>query len=163
MKAELQKKLFKDHAGIFRQRKLSMRVTAMCWGIACGDGWYDLINSLCKKIEWYIKTHKNIPKIEATQVKEKFGGLRFYYDGGDEVISEFIMEAERLSYKTCEECGTQTKVKTWYVGWHRTLCIPCAKKLGSYYTPLYFWYFNNIRRKLLKIRWWIDNKIRRRK
>lgn len=63
----------------------------------------------------------SIPK--AQQVKEKFGGLRFYVLGGDARAHGLISFAEALSYRTCEECGNVGKqVECW--GW-QTLCDPC--------------------------------------
>ena len=56
----------------------------------------------------------------AVQVKEKFGGLRFYVDRATEQHYDFISVAESMSYRTCEECGAPGKRYT--DGWHRTLC-----------------------------------------
>ena len=47
-----------------------------------------------------------VPQVVAIQVKEKFGGLRFYYCGGDEYIRGVSALAESLSYVTCEVCGS---------------------------------------------------------
>lgn len=61
-----------------------------------------------------------VEQVVAIQVKEKFGGLRFYYMGGDEYIRGLENMAESMSYRTCEVCGvpgTSTKG-----GWIRTLC-----------------------------------------
>ncbi len=44
---------------------------------SCNDGWFYLINNLCDNLEGYI-TEFDI-SIHVDQVKEKFGGLRFYY------------------------------------------------------------------------------------
>ena len=44
-------------------------------------------------------------KCEVTQVKEKFGGLRFYVDCNDDYIDGLISLAEGMSYNTCSECG----------------------------------------------------------
>jgi hypothetical protein len=48
-----------------------------------------------------------IEQVVATQVKEKFGGLRFYYTGGDDYIRGLVDFAETMSYQICEECGAQ--------------------------------------------------------
>ena len=56
----------------------------------------------------------------ASQVKEKFGGLRFYVNGATDKHLNFISFAENMSYRTCEECGAPGKIYT--DGWHRTLC-----------------------------------------
>jgi len=58
--------------------------------------------------------------IEIQQIKEKFGGLRFYYDGGDERISGMETMAEIWAGRTCETCGNVGKQRGG--GWIRTLC-----------------------------------------
>ena len=65
-----------------------------------------------------------VPQVVAEQVKEKFGGLRFYYRGGDEYISGLVRMAESMSYVTCEECGSPTKSTTG--GWIVTMCQSCT-------------------------------------
>ena len=62
------------------------------------------------KVEW----------IRIAQIKEKFGGLRFYYDGGDEYISGMVLMAESWAGHTCERCGNVGKQRSG--GWIRTLC-----------------------------------------
>lgn len=56
----------------------------------------------------------------AVQVKEKFGGLRFYVQAATDKHYSYISFAESMSYRTCEECGAPGKRYT--DGWHRTLC-----------------------------------------
>ena len=48
--------------------------------------------------------------VEAVQVKEKYGGLRFYTNYSDSYIDGAISLAESLSLKTCETCGGQGAV-----------------------------------------------------
>ncbi len=62
---------------------------------------------------------------KASQVKEKYGGLRFYMTCGTDEIFDLIEEAEALSYKTCEECGEPGEERN--TGWIRTLCDTCHK------------------------------------
>lgn len=50
MKKELQEKLFKQYPGLFIQKDWTPQQTCMCWGITCGDGWYNIINNLCHLI-----------------------------------------------------------------------------------------------------------------
>jgi len=64
-----------------------------------------------------------INQVVAEQVKEKFGGLRFYYRGGDEFISGLVRMAESMSYVTCEVCSSPAKQTTG--GWIVTMCQPC--------------------------------------
>ena len=63
---------------------------------------------------------EEFPQVVAVQVKEKFGGLRFYVDGGDDVVYGMIQMAESLSTVTCEECGKPGIQRSG--GWIRTLC-----------------------------------------
>ncbi len=64
-----------------------------------------------------------LPRPRAAQVKEKFGGLRFYMTFQNDEIRELISEAETLSYETCEECGNPGEERD--VRWVRTLCSHC--------------------------------------
>jgi len=77
MKKELELKLVELHPQIFRDYGGDMTQTCMHWGLMCGDGWYFLIHNLCKKLDEI--SSKTGVIIIADQVKEKFGGLRFYY------------------------------------------------------------------------------------
>ena len=56
----------------------------------------------------------------AVQVKEKFGGLRFYVQAATDKHYNFISFAESMSYRTCEQCGAPGK--RYSMGWHKTLC-----------------------------------------
>jgi len=58
--------------------------------------------------------------IKVEQIKEKFGGLRFYYQGGDERISGMETMAEIWAGRTCERCGNKGERRSG--GWIRTLC-----------------------------------------
>ena len=64
----------------------------------------------------------------AAQVKEKFGGLRFYVDRATEKHYNYISVAENMSYRTCEECGNPGKRYT--DGWHKVLCDIHAEMEG---------------------------------
>jgi len=141
MNKELQNKLFEKYPKIFRQKDLPMQQTAMCWGIACGDGWYNIIDSLSAIIQSHVEwlngdgdhDYRDLPEdhikttVEATQVKEKYGGLRFYCNRTDDVILGAIRMAERLSSCTCEECGAPGTPND--KGWIHTLCDPCRKNI----------------------------------
>ena len=67
-----------------------------------------------------------------SQIKEKFGSLRFYAnevgvpDELHEAFSERIIKAELESQTTCETCGEAGTLRT--VGWHKTLCDVCQGK-----------------------------------
>jgi hypothetical protein len=119
MKSELQDKLYEKYPELFAQKDLSMQETLMCWGIECGDGWYDLLDRVCKQIQNEIKWNK-AQKVEFVQVKEKYGGLRIYMNGGDDRIDGMIQMAESFSYMICDVCGERGKPNK--VGWISTRC-----------------------------------------
>lgn len=159
MNEELDAKLVAKYPLIFKNRHGNMKETLMCWGFECGDGWYNIIDTLCgalsadynrKKerydnlIKWKAEfgtypwkdgteitdeaieeAKKELEHAEkctpvADQVKEKFGGLRFYVNSAMEKHYHYIDFAEQMSYKICEQCGA---AGTYYpIGWHQTLC-----------------------------------------
>jgi len=121
-----QSELFKKYPKIFRQKDLPMTETAMCWGIDCADGWFWLIDKLCEHLQWDID-HNKYPQIEAVQVKEKFGGLRFYTNGANDTQEGMISFAEFLSNFICEKCGSTFDVKQTK-GWITTLCEKCRNE-----------------------------------
>lgn len=81
----------------------------------CDQGWYGLIKEL---IEDLIDLGWNK---QVCQVKEKFGGLRFYINEGSDEIFKRIGKAETDSYKICEVTGTPGELRT-DIGWYLTLC-----------------------------------------
>jgi hypothetical protein len=93
-------------------------------GFACGQGWWPLLEQLCgtiqHHIDWKEKQGNPIPQVVIEQIKEKFGTLRFYYQGGDEYISGAVSFAENLTDQLCEDCGGIGKRRSG--GWIRTLC-----------------------------------------
>jgi hypothetical protein len=163
MKRELDEALCAKYPLIFRDRHANMQVTAMCWGFEIGDGWYNIIDTLCAHLtseyrqaqsryddikdklgqpNWRkdIVTQEMIDNAKAkmdeeaskvpvaVQVKEKFGGLRFYVHAATDKHYNYINFAESMSYRTCEQCGAPGK--TYTDGWHTTLCDVHAAMAG---------------------------------
>lgn len=117
------KYLLEKYPKIFIQHSLSPQKTAMCWLFECGDGWFWLIKHLCAQLQWDIDRNE-YPQIEATQVKEKFGSLRFYVNNSNNEQSAMITLSERLSEFICEDCGSTDNV-TQTRGYIRSLCKKC--------------------------------------
>lgn len=93
------------------------------YGFECGDGWAELLEPIAQYLE---EKNKDMPTIYVAQIKEKFGGLRFYTHGGDETLEKLIDEASDRSLRTCEVCGlegTPRKIR----GWISTLCMSHIK------------------------------------
>ena len=96
------------------------------FGIECGHGWKSLYQPIIDYVEEWNKSHES--KIEITQIKEKFAGLRIYVDNPTEELKQMIYEAESKSFYTCEECGSTENIGTIGGGWYRTLCRNCAQE-----------------------------------
>lgn len=75
---------------------------------------------------------KEIPhlSLQITQVKEKFGCLRFYFEGGDDNIDGMVLMAEHQSYMVCEYCGTTENVGHTQ-GWISTICKSCHSEIDN--------------------------------
>ncbi len=121
MKRELTEKLHTKYPAIFHPEP------DYYIGLDCGEGWFEIIDELCSEIMQ--SCGDNIPI--ATQVKEKFGRLCFYYtvNSKDKAITEVISKAEQKSETICEVCGAKGTLrdkKTWV----KTLCDKDAQKLG---------------------------------
>jgi hypothetical protein len=93
-------------------------------GFAVGAGWYPILETLCDNIQnhvdWKNRETLVVPQVVVAQIKEKFGGLRFYYDGGDDYIRGLVSMAESWADRACETCGGAGKKRNG--GWIRTLC-----------------------------------------
>ena len=131
MREELEQKLYEKYPKLFAQKDHPTSITCMCYGICVGDGWYDILDTLCRSIQNHIdrqqKKNLDYPQVEFSQIKEKFGGLRVYTDGNDETVSALIGFAESMANRTCEGCGKSGKTRS-YRGWWATDCDSCAEQ-----------------------------------
>ncbi len=132
MRKDLEQK-FKDRWASWFNLDGSPQQTAMAWGFAHGDGWFDLVWRLCEQIEpivlagdadtreWEapLDTTKR-PPFEVYQVKEKFGGLRFYTNSHNWAIFDLIQQAEQQSFQICDICGQPGTLRKG--SWWRTRC-----------------------------------------
>jgi hypothetical protein len=102
--------------------------------IECDIGWFDIIDKCLADI---LKvSYETGFDVQVVQIKEKFAGLRIYYDIADDAdedtrraINDAIDNAEIESYTTCEVCGEEGKVQK--KGWWKTLCILHQHNLGK--------------------------------
>lgn len=121
MNKALEKILVERYPKIFRDYGKDPKDTAMHWGISVGPGWFKIINTLCKQLS------KFEDEVIASQVKEKFGGLRFYIESvspeNHKEIYQYIEDAEVKSIETCEYCGEPGRRKGG--GWVKTICDKC--------------------------------------
>lgn len=96
-------------------------------GFSCGPGWLGIIRELSEVLEPL--------GVKATQVKEKFAGLRFYTAPLPEEIRDKARDAIQLATtkanKTCELCGKEGSLHKKNTGSLLcTLCKACADTEG---------------------------------
>ena len=141
MDQQLQNQLFEKYPHLFTNKDKDIMSSCMAWGIECNNGWYDIISSVC----WMIKQHEDNDRwqtefkqktdpeykseyypVKFDQIKEKYGGLRMYFSGGDEYVEGLVSMAEAISYKTCEVCGNKGDAK-----WIRNYKINFLKNIQN--------------------------------
>lgn len=120
MKEELDNLLYQRYPKIFSERHESTSGSNMAYGICCNDGWFDLLDVLCGQLQIWTD-RANVPQVTATQVKEKFGALCFYYTGGNEYAFGMVAMAQAMSTRLCELCGHPGTLET-KGGWYRVRC-----------------------------------------
>lgn len=100
-------------------------------------GWAKLCEDLCAELK-ILFDRVDYKDYSLCQVKEKFGGLRWYDNGvPTEIYKEYndiIRKYEDLSYKTCCICGAPaTKMST---GWISPFCDKCAEGFNDRFEPI---------------------------
>ena len=104
MDSALQQQLFEKFPLIFSERSMPETESAMCLGLQVGDGWYALMDALCTQLQ-RSTDQDGSPQIFATEVKSKFGSLRFRTRDSDDCQKAMIALAREFSLRTCEVCG----------------------------------------------------------
>jgi len=119
-------------------RDIGKSGTCMYYGLSVGDGWFDLLWDLSEDLE------KLDPLLVTSQVKEKFGTMRFYLVQSDlemrhesgqmfsfapqannEHVRVRISQAEKESASVCEKCGAAGKLRN--DGYVHVSCDVCEK------------------------------------
>jgi hypothetical protein len=102
-----------------------------CFDLSFGPGWNKIVEDLCDKISLIINSlpENEQEELYVVQIKEKFGGLRFYMSAYNEEIEILIKEAEKLCYNTCESCGEPGEIRdkdnAW---WLKVRCDKCQQE-----------------------------------
>ena len=95
------------------------------------SGWSGLIEPLTRKINNFNKEKDENSRILITQIKEKFGSLRYYGFFTEEIQKQVDM-AEEASNHICEHCGSVFSVGKYQEGWIETVCRNCAISENKY-------------------------------
>ena len=102
----------------------------------CEDGWYPLLRALSQAVETYCQ--ENDIGIHVTQVKQKFGTLRYYYgydstltDAQGDELSKIVDDYCDRSRRICEKCGLPGTLLVSGAYWH----VACPEHADGGLTP----------------------------
>ena len=98
--------------------------------------WAVLIRNLDKQLEYLM------PGYKIAQIKEKFGGLRYYFDPPydpetyEKTVPDIVLDiattleyrAENESFRICMYCPDKNGKHHTEVSWYCTLCNECFEK-----------------------------------
>lgn len=85
----------------------------------CGGGWRFLLGDLLQRIAATLSDEEK-QEFQISQIKEKFGTLRFYTYGGSDRIDALVESAERASEITCDVCAGRGRIRN--SGWVSVRC-----------------------------------------
>lgn len=121
-------KLIEELSIKFKEEIHRIKYPFELFGIECSYGWYGLILPLYFAIQEYNDNKPEEERIYIDQIKEKFGGLRFYISNAPKEYQDWADRIEEESYKVCETCGSVTNVTTKGRNWITTQCDKCRNK-----------------------------------
>lgn len=117
MKRELVSQIIKEAPLLFSDDN-GKPLCADTFYIETDDGWFNLVKDLSREIEKIAEKVDKVPRIR--QIKQKFGGLRFYVSDSTDEMESIITQFEIKSYHICEVCGEKGEVTNY--GYIKTLC-----------------------------------------
>lgn len=94
------------------------------------QGWYKMISLLIKDLRKELIRCNYLNDYRIMQVKEKYGGLRWYSGGipidcdADKIADDY----EYLSNYVCCKCGSLEAHNVNVFGWYTTICRDCFNK-----------------------------------
>lgn len=128
MNAELEQKIYSIDEVFFRERDYDKTITCMCWGIECGDGWYEPIKGFVERVAVLNSALKSVNMcIVCEQMKSKWSEFTCYWgieamnddnqtveldekgdrlcQAVDSMMRDTVNRCELECSKTCEICG----------------------------------------------------------
>jgi predicted NAD-dependent protein-ADP-ribosyltransferase YbiA (DUF1768 family) len=153
MNSELERKIYDADPVFFRQKDMDMTQTCMCWGIECGDGWFEPIFEFVQKVRILNDCLSTMNMcIVASQIKSKWADFTCYWnmdvlDKGKNVelseqqqatidlfhsiMGDIVWGCKEKCAHTCEICGKHSiwNDEVYACGsWLTIKCLDCAQK-----------------------------------
>jgi hypothetical protein len=98
--------------------------------IEVDEGWYRLVLDCDKELS------EIDPKYDLFQVKEKFGGLRYYFQSSNPDVRDkmdaIVAKYEEIASKTCEATGGPGVLMKSVGNWYKTLSPDYAEQSLHY-------------------------------
>lgn len=99
------------------------------WFDCVPSGWRKMCWDLCKELKQVIE-EDHLTDYKIHQVKEKWGQLCWYDEGGNKRTFDIVEKYEDLSARVCQICGRPAEYET--KGWIGYYCLKCAKKFNDF-------------------------------
>jgi len=104
MRQDLDALLCERYPKIFADRHRPVTESRMGLGFMCGDGWFELIDGLCRELQSATDTEA-APQVVAVVVKEELGWLTFSCRNRNDAQHDMVDKAMTRSGSICEQCG----------------------------------------------------------
>jgi hypothetical protein len=102
------------------------------WLPPVGKGWHEIVHEILSEIDKLV-ANQIVLIFVVVQIKEKFGDLRVNYrvdpsvsDDVRKQISEIASRHTTRASSTCEICGEQGRIGSYFTGYYQALCRPHA-------------------------------------
>jgi hypothetical protein len=120
VKLGLEMYLLNKYKSLFPPEEIRVDETKCClaFGFECNAGWHELLDDCFSQL---LALNEDI---KIAQVKEKFGALRIYIDGGSDEAFAIIDRIEKQSLLVCEICGKPGSLRSEH-HWLSTRCEEC--------------------------------------
>lgn len=121
------------------RKRFSSLLDNLTW-LECSVGWETLIEQMCLdilKYETFLFENVDYRPVRFVQIKDKFGALRVYYDGGMlgndyvKLITNVIDLYEQHSYTICSFCGSTNAKLSTSRGRAHTVCDNCKNDIDK--------------------------------
>jgi hypothetical protein len=145
MNKELDAKLVADYPELYRNRFGNMRETLMCWGFDCGDGWYQIIDTLSYALTMpHLSAKKDLEDWTKNLGKEMWPGCIGTQEDIDKAQKKFDETPCPVAVQVKEKFGTlrfyvdgATDIQYNYIEFAEMMsgrtCEVCGKPGQTYY------------------------------
>lgn len=104
MDSQKTNELYERFSHLYRERLAPLESSKMAWGFQCGDGWYNLIHKMSKRITNLLNDDEDAPAIVEVSRNED-GTLYVDVRNRTLAIADIVETAKEQSRIICETCG----------------------------------------------------------